>query len=476
MLLSFVLVYLVLSIGIGVYAATKVHNSRDYVTAGRSLPLPMVIAMVFATWFGAETVLGIPATFLDEDMGGLISDPFGASLCLILFGLFFARPLYRMNLLTIGDFYRNKYNRFVEVLVAIAIALSYLGWVAAQVTALGLVFNVLSDGMISQSMGVILGASVVLIYTLYGGMWSVAMTTFVQMIVIVLGLLWITYLVSDMTGGIAPVITHAHEAGKFNFWPDFNSIAMLAFIAGLLTMGFGSIPQQDVFQRANASKNENVAAWGSIAGGIAYFLFAAIPLFLAYSATLIDPQKVAALLSSGSAEHILPSLVVDHLPLYAQVIFYGALLSVIMSTASGTLLAPSVTISENILKGIVGPQTDEQFLRMIRIVVVLFTVGVTLYALWAVGKETGIHQMVENAYKVTLVMAFTPLVAGIYWKHANGQGAVMAILLGLLTWIPLEILAPEGNIPPQFAGFIMSIVGMVVGSLMPKMKLLEKYA
>src|SRR5690606_16126275 len=129
-------------------------------------------------------------------------------------------------------------------------------------------------------------------------------------------------------------------------------------------------------------------------------------------ATLIDPDKVAALLSSGNAEHILPSLVVDHLPMYAQVVFYGALLSVIMSTASGTLLAPSVTISENILKGIVGPQTDEQFLRMIRIVVVLFTAGVTLYALWAVGKETGIHQMVENAYKVTLVMAFTPLVAG----------------------------------------------------------------
>jgi SSS family solute:Na+ symporter len=474
-LLSFVIVYLVLSIGIGVYAATKVHNTRDYVTAGRSLPLPMVIAMVFATWFGAETVLGIPGTFLDEDMGGLISDPFGASLCLILFGLFFARPLYRMNLLTIGDFYRNKYNRFVEVMVAIAIALSYLGWVAAQVTALGLVFNVLSDGAISQSLGVMIGASVVLIYTLYGGMWSVAMTTFVQMIVIVLGLLWITYLVSDMTGGIAPVITHAHEAGKFNFWPELNSVAMLAFLAGLLTLGFGSIPQQDVFQRANASKNENVAAWGSIAGGIAYFFFAAIPLFLAYSATLIDPQKVAALLSSGNAEHILPSLVVDHLPMYAQVVFYGALLSVIMSTASGTLLAPSVTISENILKGIVGPQTDEQFLRMIRIVVVLFTIGVTLYALWAVGKDTGIHQMVENAYKVTLVMAFTPLVAGIYWKHANGQGAVMAIILGLLTWIPLEILAPEGNIPPQFAGFIMSIIGMVLGSLMPKMKLLEKH-
>lgn len=475
MLIGFVIVYLAISIGLGVYASTKVSNTADYVTAGRSLPLPMIIAMVFATWFGAETVLGTPATFLDTDLGGLVSDPFGASLCLILFGIFFARPLYRMNLLTIGDFYRDKYNRSVEIMVAIAIALSYLGWVAAQVTALGLVFNVLSDGAITQGAGIIIGSSIVLIYTLYGGIWSVAITTLFQMVIIVVGLLWITYLVSDMTGGVAPVIEHAHAAGKFNFWPQLNTIAILAFIASMLTMGFGSIPQQDVFQRANAAKNEDVAAWGSIIGGSAYLLFAAVPLFLAYAATMIDPQKVTLLLSQGQAEHILPSLVVDHMPLYAQIVFYGALLSVIMSTASGTLLAPSVTISENILKGLFKPMSDHQFLKLIRAVVVLFTAGVTLYALWSADKETSIHQMVENAYKVTLVMAFTPLVAGIYWKRANGQGAVFSIVLGLLVWIPLEMLIPEGSteIPPQFAGFLMSIIGMVVGSLTPSLKMLK---
>src|SRR5690606_34520900 len=140
------------------------------------------MAMVFATWFGAETVLGVPATFLDEDLGGLISDPFGASLCLVLFGIFFARPLYRMNLLTIGDFYRNKYNRFVEVMVAIAIALSYLGWVAAQVTALGLVFNVLSDRSITQTQCVDIGASIVLIYNLYAGKRAIPLTALLHQI------------------------------------------------------------------------------------------------------------------------------------------------------------------------------------------------------------------------------------------------------------------------------------------------------
>jgi Na+/proline symporter len=426
------------------------------------------MAMVFATWFGAETVLGIPATFIEEDLGGLISDPFGAALCLVLFGLFFARKLYRMNLLTIADFYRERYDSRIEIVTGLAIVLSYLGWVSAQVTALGLVFNVLSEGQITQAQGIMIGAAVVLMYTLYGGMWSVALTTFFQMIVIVLGLLYIAWLVSDMTGGVAPVIEHAAANDKFNFWPDLNAVAMIAFISGLLTMGFGSIPQQDVFQRANASKSENVAVWGTVAGGVAYFLFAAVPLFLVYSANLIDPALVTRWLAEDS-QKLLPELIKGHLPLFAQVIFYGALLSVIMSTASGTLLAPSVTLSENVLKRFFTrdkPLSDTKLLLMTRWVVGIFAVIVTLYSLWALGEETTIHEMVENAYKVTLVVAFVPLVAGLYWRRANTTGAYLAIGLGLLTWLSMEIWLPEGEglLPPQFAGFLMAGLGMIVGS------------
>ncbi len=469
MLLGFVILYLVISIGLGMYAATRVHNVQDYYAAGRSLPIWIVTAMVFATWFGAETVLGIPATFLEEDLGGLISDPFGASLCLVLFGLFFARRLYRMNLLTIGDYYRQRYDRRVELVTGIAIALSYLGWVSAQITALGLVFNVLSDGQITQAQGILIGASIVLLYTLFGGMWSVALTTTFQMVVIVVGLFYIAWLISEQAGGVAPVVAHAAQNAKFEFWPELEAVAILAFISGLLTMGFGSIPQQDVFQRANSSKNENVAVWGTVLGGLAYFLFAAVPLFMAYSAHLIDPALVRQWLGVD-AQKILPELVKGDFPLAAQVVFYGALLAVIMSTASGTLLAPSVTLSENVLKGLFTRRrrlTDRQLLNLTRAVVAVFAVLVTLYSLWSLKQATTIHQMVENAYKVTLVMAFVPLVAGLYWPRASTRGAYLAMALGLATWLTLEAVAPEGEgaIPPQFAGFLAACAGMLLGSL-----------
>lgn len=265
MLIGFVFVYMLISVAIGLYAARRVNTSTDYVVAGRSLPIYITIATVFATWFGSETVLGIPATFIEEGLGGVVSDPFGAALCLILVGLIFAVPLYRMKLLTIGDFYKRTYGRKVELLVSICICISYLGWVAAQVMALGLVFNLLTDGAIPREWGMVLGLSIVLVYTIFGGMWSVALTDFLQMIVIVIGLLIITFYITDIAGGSDVIFSAATSAGKLdNFWPELTLPGLLAFIAAFITMGFGSIPQQDVFQRVMSAKSEKAAKYGTV--------------------------------------------------------------------------------------------------------------------------------------------------------------------------------------------------------------------
>ena len=205
MIFWFVILYLLLSLSIGLYAATRVHNTKDFAVAGRSLPLPIVTATVFATWFGAETVFGISATFAKEGLGGVVADPFGSSLCLILAGLFFARRLYRLNLLTIGDYYRLRYNRTVEVLCTLCIVGSYLGWVSAQIKALGLVFHVVSDGAVNQTLGMVVGAAIVLTYTTFGGMFAVAILDFVQITVIMGGMLYIASVMAGMASGSASV-------------------------------------------------------------------------------------------------------------------------------------------------------------------------------------------------------------------------------------------------------------------------------
>jgi Na+/proline symporter len=463
-LIWFVVIYWVISVGIGLWAAMRVKNTADFAAAGHSLPLPIVTAMVFATWFGSEAVLGIPAEFIKEGLGGVVSDPFGSALCLILVGLFFAKHLYNRRMLTIGDFFREKYGRTVEVLVTLCIVVSYLGWVAAQIKALGLVFHVVSDGAISENLGMIIGAGSVLIYTLFGGMWSVAITDFIQMIVIVIGMLYISGEMTALTGGFTVVIEHAAAAGKFSFWPDMNLVSILGFTAALCTMMLGSIPQQDVFQRISSSKNVNIAVQASILGGVLYFIFAFVPMYLAYSATLIDPGLVERYINTDS-QMILPKLVLEHAPVFAQILFFGALLSAIKSCASATLLAPSVSFAENIVRGFYKNLSDQGLLKIMRITVLFFTLAVTLFAM---NSELSIFKMVESAYKVTLVAAFVPLAFGIYWSKANSLGGLLAVVFGLTVWIGAEILAPEATLPPQLAGLLASVAGMLLGGLAPR--------
>ncbi|MBU3612727.1 sodium:solute symporter family protein [Polynucleobacter sp. MG-27-Goln-C1] len=468
MLIWFVIIYWVVSVGIGLWAALRVKNTADFAAAGHSLPLPIVTATVFATWFGSEAVLGIPATFLKDGLGGIVSDPFGSSLCLILVGLFFARHLYNRRMLTIGDFFREKYGRTVEVLVTLCIVVSYLGWVAAQIKALGLVFNVVSEGSITQTAGMLIGAGSVLIYTLFGGMWSVAITDFIQMIIIVVGMLYIGGEITAQTGGVGVVFEHAAAAGQFsNFWPEMNLASILGFTAALCTMMLGSIPQQDVFQRITSSKNVNIAVQAALLGGVLYFVFAFVPLYLAYSATIISPDLVKQYLYTDP-QMILPKLILDHAPLIAQVMFFGALLSAIKSCASATLLAPSVTFAENIVRGFFKHLSDQDLLKVMRITVLCFTLVVTFFA---INSNLSIFRMVENAYKVTLVAAFVPLAFGVYWSRANSLGGLLSVVCGLVVWISCEVLAPESILPPQLAGLMASIVGMLLGGLVPRARL-----
>ena len=465
MLLWFVIIYWVISVAIGLWAALRVHNTKDFAVAARHLPFYMVTATVFATWFGSETVLGIPATFLKDGLKGVVADPFGSSMCLILVGLFFAAPLYRMNLLTIGDFYKRRFGRGVEVATTVAIVLSYLGWVGAQITALGLVFNIVSGGEIEKVTGMWIGSVTILVYTFFGGMWAVAITDLIQMVIICIGMLYIGGEVSGMVGGVGVVIDHAMQAGKFAFWPSLDLKELLAFAAAWVTMMFGSIPQQDVFQRVQSSKTEKIAVWASVLGGSLYFLFAFVPMFLAYSATLLDPKMVAEMIDTDP-QMILPRLVLEHAPLFAQVMFFGALLSAIKSCASATLLAPSVTFTENILKPMLHNMTDRKLLLTMRFVTLAFTLLVTLYA---INSKASIFKMVENAYQVTLVSAFVPLFAGLFWKRATNQGALVAIFLGMATWLLLLVLGSDDPlVPAQFAGLIAAALGMVVGSLAPQ--------
>jgi SSS family transporter len=464
-LLTLVIVYLLVTIAIGLMAAKRVQNSSDFAIAGRHLPMAMIVTTTFATWFGSETVLGIPAKFVNGGLHGVVEDPFGAGFCLIFVGLFFAGKLYRMTLLTISDYFRERYGRTVEVVCSLIIMVSYLGWVSAQVTALGLVFNLLSDGVVSLELGMVIGVLSILAYTLFGGMWSVAITDFIQMIILVVGLSILAVFAAGQAGGADKVMALAISQDMFKFWPEPNMKDILFFFASAITIMLGSIPQQDVFQRVMSANSIKAATHGPVIGGICYILFAFVPMFLVVSAMLIMPEQAAALIADDP-QKVLPTLVMTQMPFVMQVLFFGALLSAIKSCASATLLAPSVTFTENIWRQFHPHQSDQQELRAMRVTVLVFSMLVLGYAIRMQG--TSIYEMVSGAYQVPLVGAFVPLTFGLYWKRATTQGAIFALVLGLLTW-GLFLATPAGDeFPAQLAGVVASLAGMLLGSLGPQ--------
>ncbi|WP_010584826.1 sodium:solute symporter family protein [Schlesneria paludicola] len=473
MLIACVLVYMAATVAVGIYASSRVKDSKDFMVAGRSLPLYMNFACVFATWFGAETVLSVSANFAHKGMGFVSGDPFGASFCLVLVAFFFARTFYRLELLTIGDYYHLRYGKFVEVVTSIAIASSYLGWTSAQLSALGLVIDVLFP-QLSLDQSIMIGAVIVTIYTIFGGMWSVALTDVIQTAAIVIGLIVVALLLGNKAGGIGVVLEAARNEGKLNLFPHVTAAAWMAFIGEFITMSLGSIPQQDVFQRVTSAKNEKTAFIGTLMGGIFYFGFAFVPMFIAFSSTVIDPVYIEHFkaVDVRKVQQILPMLILKETPTWCQILFFGAVLSAILSTASGTLLAPSSIITENVLQPFTKHFSDRQTLILLRCILVGVSVVATTIS---VNNKMTMYQMVESGYNVTLVVAFVPLVCGIYWRRATTQGAIFSILLAVPVWIGAEYLCNDESenlwlcVPPQIYGLAASFLGMFIGSCIPNL-------
>ena len=466
-LITAVVIYLLVTLGIGVWAGTRIKNTADFAIAGRSLPLIMVVTTTFATWFGAETVMGIPARFIQGGLNAIVEDPFGAGFCLVLVGMFFAARLYRLNLLTIGDYYRQRYGKGIEIFCSVAIIFSYLGWVAAQITALGLVFSVLTNGAMPVAVGMVIGTLAVLIYVVVGGFLAVAITDFIQMIVLVIGLAIIAIFAADLAGGADKVFALASKEQLWNFLPPPKFHDVIFFIGAAVTMMLGSIPQQDVFQRVMSAKNAPTARAGAIIGGLSYILFAFVPMFIIGCAVLVMGESGMELVKNDY-QRVLPTFVMTKMPLIMQIIFFGALLSAIKSTSSATLLAPSTSFVENILKHLRPGMTDKQQLFAVRVSIVVFAAFVLVYAIRMQG--TPIYDLVSSAYQVTLVAAFVPLVMGMYWKRATTQGAILSIAAGLITWLLFypQLTTWGETFPGQLAGLIAAFVGIVVGSLMPQ--------
>jgi SSS family transporter len=452
-LLTAIVIYLCITIAVGAWASKLVKSSDDFVLAGRSLPLFLSASALFATWFGSETIFGASSVFLEEGLLGVVEDPFGGALCLILFGMFYLRPMYQMGVLTIGDVFRKIFGRRVEFFATVFMVPIYFGYVAAQFVALSLIFGTVTDLTLNE--GIVISAGIVVIYTFLGGMWAVSITDFIQTTMIVIGLIVVSVMISQEAGGVGEILAQAPE-GTFRFYPEPTINAWVNYLGAWIILGLGSIPSQDIYQRVMSSKSEKVAVQSTYLAGGFYLTLGLLPLFIALGAKVLYPE-----LYLENKQMLLPSMVLAHGGIVVQIIFFGALISAIMSTASSGLLAPAALISENLVRPLFNQKLkDKNLLWILRINVLL----VALVATYMASRDSNIYELVAGASILLLVSLFAPLTAGLYWKKASRLGAILSMVIGMITYLVCDEL--EFEIQSHIYGLLASIFAMILGSFL----------
>lgn len=451
MLIISILIYLFLNLAIGFWASKKVKNTEDFVLAGRKLSFLLASMVTFATWFGSETMMGAPSEFVKGGILAVIEEPFGAALCLILVGLFFARTFYRLNILTFCDFFKIRFGKKAEIISAILIVPSYFSWITAQMVAMGVLIQIITGLTLNES--IVLGASLVMAYTLLGGMWSVSITDFLHNIILIVGLIILAVTIFSKAGGLGMVISKTPE----NFFRPipihFTPKSTITYLFAWITIGLGSIPQQDVFQRVMAAKNENTAVKSSITAGFLYITVALLPLFIALAGTQLYPD-----LLQKDPKMLILNLILLHSAPVLQILFFGALISAIMSTSSGAILAPASVIGENLIKPFFTKISDKNLLFWIRISIVI----VTAICVYMGTKRQNIYELVGESSAFSLVSLFVPMVAGLRWQKANSLGCILSMIAGLVVWLYCYI--SETSYPASMYGLLASFLGLLFGT------------
>jgi SSS family transporter len=444
-----VAIYLVMMLAIGIWASKRTGSTANFIVAGRRLPIWIGSATIIATWFGGGTMMGAAGASYEHGLIGVIADPFGGALCLFLVGFFFVRLFRRLRLLTVIDFFENRYGKIASTIAAIGLVGSNIGWTGALLVAFGLVFQSLTG--VPMELGIMGGAVVVFIYTAVGGMWAVAVTDFVQIVVIAIGLVLLLVVVLIDVGGWSAISPQLPE-DTFRMIPAVHTWEVwLNYFRAWLIFGLADVTAQTLLQRAFSARNEQVAQNSFYLAGIGHLSLGMIPVMLGIIASVTMPGIV-------DTESVIPTMAIEHLHPVAIAIFVGALLAAIMSSADSALLAAASLFSVNILPLFKPELTDKLRLLATRIAIPVFGSMAVYVAL----EVQVVYDLIMDSNSVILVCVTIPFIVGVYWRKANRTGALVSMAVGFLTWLVAILFMP--GFPGDLLGLLTGLVAMLVAT------------
>lgn len=440
-------IYLVVMLVIGIYAAKGSGTTEDFIVSGRRMPIWLCSVTIAATWFGASPMMGAAGAAYEEGLLGVIADPFGGALVMFVVGFFLVRLFRRLGVLTVVQLMEMRFGKVVATVASVGLILSTVGWSAAMLVAFGLVFKSMTG--IPLETGIVAGAIVVFIYTAIGGMWAVALTDFVQMMIIFVGLIVLFTVVLVDVGGWGTISAQLPEH-TFRMIPLENTADIwLNYIQAWLIYGLADVTSQTLMQRGLAARSEQVAQNSFYIGGVVYLSLGMIPVLIGIIASVTMPGL-------ARPEEVIPIMAIEHLHPVAVALFVGALLAAIMSTTDSALLSASSILTTNLYPMIRPDAADQQKLRVARFSIPVFGFFAILVALYV----QVVFELIQDANAVMLAIVTVPFIAGVWWKKANRTGALAAMAVGLVVWFASTMLVPK--LPGDLIGMLACLATLLI--------------
>ncbi len=419
-LLAGIFFYVLIQIGIGWWVSRRIETESDYLLAGRKLGYALGTFTIFATWFGAESVIGSSGAIYGGGLAGGSADPFGFGLTLVLMGLLFAAPLWKKKLTTLADLFRQRYSAGVEQIAVFMMIPSTVLWAAAQIRAFGQILTASSS--IEIEIAIAIAATIVILYTIMGGLLAVAYTDIIQGLVLIFGLVSLLILVLFNTPDLAAV-WNSIDPGRLTLkQPPGTSLLEQIDIWAIPLCG--SVVAHELVARVIATRSPKVARRSSIAAGSMYLGFGLIPAFIG----LIGLQLVPGL---EDGEQIVPIVAQTYMPTVLYVIFTGALVSAILSTVDSALLVASSLISHNIIVKNSTNMPEFKKIRWARIFVAVFGI----LAWWIATHAEGVYNLVVDAAAFGTAGIFTIVVFGLFSKIGDKIAAASTLFVSMTVWL-----------------------------------------
>ena len=428
-------VYMGILLLIGLYSGKKVNSMKDFLVAGRRLPLWMATATLLATWFGAGSSMGVSATVYSDGIKGVLADPFGASLSLMLAGVFMVGLLRKKKYLTVTDIISERFGRGAGIYASFWMIPVYVGWIAAQLLGMGTILHVITG--ISVFKGTLIGAVVVLIYTVSGGMWAVTLTDVVQVSLLAIGLVIIMPFAIAEAGGFDNIIASLNPSdlsigpGKVTCVNDVTY-----YIGNWIIMGLGCMVGQDLIQRSLSSRSAKVAVSSSVISGFLYLLIGMIPIVIGFSARIIFAKyNITAETMGGDLENqVMPRIaimVLGSIHPFIMTVFLAALVSAIMSSADSSLLAGSSLLVRNVVGNLFPVEDPKIMLRRTRIATIVLLVIATVLAF----TSKSIYALMVNCWTSQLVVVFLPVIIALYVPKASRSTVWAVMFVSTAVWL-----------------------------------------